>query len=275
MNYKNIKLIGLDLDGTLLTSNKEITERTLKAVNAAIENGIEVVPITGRPLAGMPECVSNIIGINYIICSNGSQVMKNGEQLFSFTMSADKTRRIIEKLKKLECIYEVFSDGWGYIENDVNDFYLKHIDPETPVGKYIFSSRKIADSIDEMYQDDSRETDEIFITCNDSDHRARLIDELADIEQIQYCCLADNYIEITNEGTDKGEALKALCDYIGIDLCDTIAFGDAENDLLFLNKAGIAVAMENATDATKAKADIITASNDEDGVAKIIEKIIN
>ena len=86
--------------------------------------------------------------------------------------------------------------------------------------------------------------------------------------------LADRFLEITKAGTDKGTALQMLCKHLGIGLNEVIAFGDGENDLQFLQKAGTAVAMGNAVDCVKEMADIITDTNDNNGVEKALKDLI-
>lgn len=272
MDFSNVKLIGIDLDGTLLHDDKSMSERTRNAIISASNKGIEVVPITGRPIVGIPDFIKNMKEINYIIYSNGSHILKNGESLCSFAMPNDKAKIVLKKLRELDCMFEVFSDGWGHIEQSVDDFFHTVIKEGTPIGDYIYGSRKIVPSIEEMLAGD-KEVDEFFIICKDAETRQSLISSIEDIDGIHHWYLDDIFLEITNNGTNKGNALSALCDHLGIGLENTMAFGDAENDMSFLEKAGIAVAMDNAHPRVKSRADIITESNNNDGVAKIIEKI--
>lgn len=272
MDLSNIRLVGLDLDGTLLHDDKILSDRTRNAIEHLHKKGIEIVPITGRPYAGVPDFLKNMECIDYIISNNGSYIMRNNEIVFNFAMDREKASEIMSIIAGDDCMVEVFSGGWGYIEQYVDDFYHKVIPEDSPSGEYIYGSRKIIDSIDELMGSVDG-VDELFVICVKDGTRERIIDLIKDIDGIQYWKFADDFIEITKKGTDKGTALKRLCEEIGIDLADTIAFGDGENDLPFLNTAGVAVAMANAADAVRAKADIVTLSNNEDGVAHILEQI--
>ncbi|MFR2018740.1 MAG: HAD-IIB family hydrolase, partial [Eubacterium sp.] len=162
---------------------------------------------------------------------------------------------------------------YGYCEKFVFDHY-KEVYTGTVLGDYIFSSRKQVDSLLTLFDDKNAEADEVFIICKDNDDREIIKAQTDKISGIQYCMLADRFLEITKNGTDKGTALEMLCNHLKIELNKVIAFGDGENDLQFLNKAGTAVAMGNATDSVKAQADIITDTNNNQGVLKALKGLI-
>lgn len=272
MDFSNIKLVGLDLDGTLLHEDKSISDRTKLALSRVAKKGIEIVPITGRPLAGIFDEVKNLDFIRYIIYSNGSQILDGDKSLFSFAISNAVAIDVVSRLRQHDCMFEVFIDGWGYIEPDVDVHYHTAFDEESPVGKYVFGSRRVVDSIDALLSS-GYDVDEIFVICKSSEIRSEILDDIKDVSGVERWCLGDNFFEMTKNGSNKGEALTVLCDYLGIDLADTMAFGDGENDLTFLQRAGVAVVMQNAGDVVKNFADIITLSNDDDGVAYILEQI--
>lgn len=272
MDLSNIKLVGLDLDGTLLHDDKAFSQRNRDAIINLHNRGVEIVPITGRPYAGVPDVLKEMAEVDYIISNNGSYIMKNGEIVFNFAMDRDKANEIMDIISGEECMVEIFSGGWGYIEKQVDAYFHTVIPEDTPTGEYIYGSRKTIDSVDELMGSIDG-VDEIFVICLKDGVREHIIDKIKDVEGIQYWRFADDFIEITKKGTDKGTALKKLCKYLDIDLADTIAFGDAENDLPFLNTAGVAVAMGNAADVVKQRADIVTLVNNEDGVAHILEQI--
>lgn len=274
MDYKNIKLIGLDLDGTLLHDDKTISDRTINAIKKANELGIHIVPITGRPIAGIPDFIINMPEIRYMIYNNGSQIVDGDKTLFKFSLDKEKSVEIMNSIKSLGSMVEVFVDGWGYIEPYVDDFYHSVIPEDTPIGQYIYSSRRVCDSVEDIVKNGDC-INEIFVICPNEDSRVAIVNFVKELNGVNYWTLDPIFVEITKENTNKGVALKTLCNLLDIDVCDTIAFGDGENDLPFLDMAGVAVAMENAPDVVKRSADIITDTNENDGVAMIIEEIIN
>ncbi len=273
--HMEYKMIGLDLDGTLLKDDKSIDTDTKEYLETLSANGVHIVPITGRPLSGVPDCVRNIKGVDYIISNNGSKTVLNStnETLFSLAMDNETSKRVIEAVKQTGAIFEVFLNHYGYCEKFVFDHY-KEVYTGTVLGDYIFSSRKQVDSLMTLFDDKNAEADEVFIICKDNDNREIIKAQTDKISGIQYCMLADRFLEITKNGTDKGTALELLCNHLKIKPDKVIAFGDGENDLQFLNKAGTAVAMGNATDSVKAQADIITDTNNNQGVLKALKSLI-
>lgn len=273
--HMEYKMIGLDLDGTLLKDDKSIDTKTKEYLETLSANGVHIVPITGRPLSGVPDCVRNIKGVDYIISNNGSKTVLNStnETLFSLAMDNATSKRVIESVKQTGAIFEVFLNHYGYCEKFVFDHY-KEVYTGTVLGDYIFSSRKQVDSLLSLFDDKNTEADEVFIICKDNNDREIIKAQTDKISGIQYCMLADRFLEITKNGTDKGTALEMLCNHLKIKLDKVIAFGDGENDLQFLNKAGTAVAMGNASDSVKAQADIITDTNNNQGVLKALKNLI-
>lgn len=273
--HMEYKMIGLDLDGTLLKNDKSIDAKTKEYLETLSANGVHIVPITGRPLSGVPDCVRSIKGVDYIISNNGSKTVLNStnETLFSLAMDNATSKRVIESVRQTGAIFEVFFNHYGYCEKFVFDHY-KEVYTGTVLGDYIFSSRKQVDSLMTLFDDKSAEADEVFIICKDNDDREIIKAQTDKISGIQYCMLADRFLEITKNGTDKGTALEMLCNHLKIGLDKVIAFGDGENDLQFLNKAGTAVAMGNASDSVKAQADIITDTNNNQGVLKALKDLL-
>lgn len=273
--HMEYKMIGLDLDGTLLKYDKSIDAKTKEYLETLSSNGVHIVPITGRPLSGIPDCVRNIKGVDYIISNNGSKTVLNStnETLFSLAMDNATSKRVIESVKQTGAIFEVFLNHYGYCEKFVFDHY-KEVYTGTVLGDYIFSSRKQVDSLMTLFDDKKAEADEVFIICKDNDDREIIKAQTDKISGIQYCMLADRFLEITKKGTDKGTALEMLCNHLKIGLDKVIAFGDGENDLQFLNKAGTAVAMGNASDSVKSQADIVTDTNNNQGVLKALKSLI-
>lgn len=275
MELQDIKLVGVDLDGTLLTDDKELTPEIVRTIRQLKKKNIHFVPITGRPLSGIPDCIREIEEIEYAITSNGSQItkLKTSNALFSFAIDNEKTNEIIELLENENCMYEVFADSVGYIKQGEYDQHKKRF-AGTPFGEYLFKSRRVTPNIKDLFLTTNKPADEVFILCDNEEIRNSIANKMAKISGIQLCIIGDKYLEITKENVDKGSALLQLCTHLGIDIKQTIAFGDGENDLQFMEKAGIAVAMENAVDIIKEKSDFITKSNNENGVYEFLKTLI-
>ena len=273
MELNNIKLAAIDLDGTLLADNKRLCDGAEQTIREAAKRGIHIVPITGRPYHGVPSFIRSISEIEYLITSNGAQIIENksGESIYSYAISNEKSKKIIEVLREFPCLFEPFCDGVGYTEKHIYDFYLSRF-KETPLEEYFTSSRKICSGYDAIFDDASKCADEFFVTCQSREEREKLMKQVEKIGNVQFCTHRDRFLEISEKGTDKGNALSVICEHIGIDLSQTIAFGDGENDILLLDAAGTGVAMGNAEPPLLNHADIIAKTNNENGVCEILKK---
>lgn len=241
MDYK---LIAIDMDGTLLNSQNTINKRTRDAILRAGDKGVYVVLATGRLMTSAINYSSKINLKRPIISSNGAVII-------------DENKNII---------FEKHIDP-GRIENiahiaDKNDVYYHFY------GKDSFYSNKYVEDIIRFYNPaDSLEEEKI---------KFNLYNHIEDIlkKDINICSSWSNNVEIMEKDVSKGNSLKYLCEKLNIHRNEIIAVGDNENDLSMLNFAGLGVSMGNAKENVKSVADIITSTNDEDGVAEIIEKYI-
>lgn len=272
---REIKLIGADLDGTLLNDEKQLCPGAAETIKRAREAGIYVVPVTGRPFKGIPECVRELPEIEYIIASNGAAIIdaKSGEYIYSFSMTNEKSLEVFNLLKSSDCLFEPFSDGVCYTERKIIDSYIGYF-KGTPVEEYLRSTRVICNSLEALFKEQNKRADEFFVSCESRAERNKITALLKKTEGVQFWFYDDRYIEITKENCDKGSALETLCRHLNINTENTMAFGDGENDLLFLEKAGVSVAMENAAKSVKQRADIIADTNNNNGVCKIIETLL-
>ena len=116
--HSDIKLILLDLDGTLLNSRKEISPANYNALARAAEKGIHIVPSTGRFYEGMPEVVRKLPFVRYVVTVNGAEIYDAQEKrvLHSALIGPEKADEVFAELDKLPVIYDCFQDGWGWME---------------------------------------------------------------------------------------------------------------------------------------------------------------
>ena len=268
-----IFLVGLDLDGTLLKKDKTISGFTSDAMKTAARRGIHLVPVTGRPLSGIPKCVLELGVCRYAITTNGAAItdLKTGERVRSISIDNRKTVSIMKALDEMGVSYETFADGYGYLSPAVMEKYNKKY-AFTPVGEYIKMSRKVVDDPLALFSRNGKCADEIFISCQSGEQRSQLSAQFSEESGIQFCFLDDAFLEITAVGADKGTALTYLCGLLGISRENTAAFGDNENDVSLADAAGMFVAMGNSSDQFKQRADIVADTNENDGVAKILNK---
>ena len=268
-----IKMIGLDLDGTLLTDKKEITERTKRALRAAIDSGIVVLAATGRPLTGIPEEVRNFPGMRYALTSNGAKVVDIWEDrvVDEHLLSSELAQKALEICGKYDTLQEVYYDGVSYAPADKRDQIPKyHKNPN--MWEYMRRTRTWKDDIPGMVRERSCGLDKIQILFAEMEERTEAWRELSEIKGLELVGSLGYNIEINAAGVNKGTGLVSLGRLLGIERGEIMACGDGDNDLLMIKEVGFGVAMANAEEEVRKAADYITLSNEEDGVADAIEK---
>jgi len=270
-----IRIIALDLDGTLLNSDKQLSPRNERALRLAAEKGIEIVPTTGRFHGAMPEVIRNLPFVNYVITINGAQVydVRNDRAIARAEIPWQQAVEIMAYLDTLPTVYDCFQGNAAWMTAELkaraseylfNPHYVKMVrelrQPVTDL-KYFVKTRR-------------RGVQKIQFFLKDLDLRKELLATLGTrFSDVAVSSSIDNNIEINCAAAQKGLALGQLADVLGIPMEQTMSFGDGLNDLSMIRAAGIGVAMENAVDEVKAAADRVTQSCDADGVAAMIEEI--
>lgn len=269
---KNRKIIFLDLDGTLLNDRKEFTPGNRKAIKEALKAGHSVVIATGRPLFSALAQAEDLglVGKGcYIISYNGGDIYdtEKKESLYRKTIPLSYVRYIFDAAREMGLHCQTYNDVEILTETDNPSlqYYMKL----TKVR-----SRVVPDVITELGKDPVK-----LIVIDIDDH-----EKLVDFRNrtAKWCegkldrfFSSPIYLEHVAPGISKGQAIHFLCEHLGIPLANTIAAGDAENDISMIQEAGIGVAMANAEPAVKAAADYITKrTNNEDGVSEIIGKFL-
>ncbi len=272
----DIKLISLDLDGTLFNNSGIITEGCKKAIADAAARGVTVILCTGRPFCGIPLEQIRGTGIRYAITTNGSGIYEtdSGSCLYECSMEPDLIAPILEHLLTLDIHLDAFIGGKAYSPSSCRERAYK-LDYPPSLMDYILNTRI---RVDHLVSDiRSRRIPVQKVTMNfypladgTRKDRDQAYHYLNSIPQIS--CVSGGYgnLEFTRNDVSKGNALRILADRLQIPMEATMAIGDTENDLAVIQAAGLGVAMGNATPEVKAAADLITASNEEDGVAKAI-----
>lgn len=274
MEYK-IKMIGLDLDGTLLTDKKELTERTRKAVSSALEQGVVVLVATGRPWLGVPEELRNFPGMRYALTSNGARIIDTLENrvIEEHLLSPDLAKKALEICGKYDTLQEVYFDGQGYAPADKMACVEKyHKNPS--MCEYMRKTRIPVKDIFELVEKENRGLDKVQALFADMKERSQAWRELKTDSGLELVGSLKYNIEINAAGVNKGTGLVNLGRLLGIRREEIMACGDGDNDEVMLREAGLGVAMANAEEQVKAAADYVTLSNEEDGVAAAIEKFV-
>lgn len=268
-----IKMIGIDLDGTLLTTEKKLLPFTRKVLSEAIERGILVVMATGRPYSGILEEIRTFPGIRYALTSNGARIldMQTGDVLAEHLLPLKSAKKALEILQKYDTLQEVYFDGQGYAEEKKLEMISRyHHNPH--MWDYVRKSRKAVQSIPELIARENKDMDKVQALFADMKELEEAWKELEQYKELVLVSSLGYNIEINAVGVDKGWGLMELGELLGIRSEEIMACGDGDNDIQMLEKAGIGVAMGNAEENVKAAADYVTETNDEEGVAKAIVK---
>lgn len=270
---KDIKLIAFDLDGTMLNDKKELTEENRRALLAAAEKGIHIVPATGRLPMALPACLREL-PIRYGIFINGAEVtdLQTGQSLGQSLIPWEQAVEVYEYAEQFPIIYDCYMDNKAYMsqafrtripEFALNAHYLKMMwELRTPVPElkaYLAQRKQGVQKLQFYFRGDQRELREDLLRN-------------WKIPGIEVSSSVANNLELNNAAGTKGVALKMLADHLGIPMEQTMAFGDGGNDLSMLRMAGLGVAMEEHWQPLEEVADYITGSCNDSGVAQAIRK---
>lgn len=260
------KLIAADIDGTLLNSKGKLTKETKEAIKQAVDKGVIFAISTGRPLQGLKPVVDEI-GLDLpLIIYNGAMVIKGKSQNIIYE----------KKLSRENCI-KVFELGEGYGTNIVvwndNKLYCNKLNSKTiEYGKFTRTKPILAEHLEDVVENGATKIlwyDEIPLISKYEKEAKELFKGSINVHISQ-----PMYLEFVDKDASKAIAMKKLGEHYGIDRSEMIAIGDSANDLSMIEFAGLGVAMENAIKDVKDKADFVTLSNDENGVAYVIRKFV-
>lgn len=273
----NIRLVALDLDGTLLNSAKEISPGDLAALAALRERGILMVPITGRPAQGIPPAVLALPELRYAVTSNGATIrdLSTGEVLLERHLSAQTALAVLDACRDFSMIREVFRAGVGYLSQADYDTLCQRYESDPAMKKYVLDTRQVLPgTVEEFLKADGNPIEEFFFLTESVESKQQLRQLLSPLPGIAFADPFPRDLEVIAWGIDKGESLRYLLDLLGIAPQEVLAMGDRASDISMLQVAGIGVAMANADPEVKEAADYITDSCDADGVAKALEKFV-
>lgn len=267
-------LIALDLDGTLLNSKKELSNRNFAALNRAAKMGIEIVPTTGRFYGGMPEVIRNLDFVNYAITVNGAEAVekKTGKVIYRAELPYKQAVEIMELLDTLPVIYDCFMDGAGWMTAALKEKIDETVEDPHYV-KMLHELRRPVPELKEFLLQRQQDVQKVQFFTRDLALRRELLSTLGTrFPGLSVSSSMPQNVEINQENANKGQAVLALAKHLGLSPENTMAFGDGLNDMTMIRAAGMGIAMKNGCDTLRRAADYITCENDLDGVAEAIER---
>ncbi len=266
-----VKLIALDLDGTIISNSTKISEKCIDAINTVADKGVIIAICTGRVMGEIPEKIKNLKSVKYFITSGGSSIVTNlSDSIYSNTIDYDIANKIFEILNEYKCLIDLYIDGQGYMQySDLKklDFYNVNDGFE----QILYTSRCMKDDIMEYYNANKPRLEKINLFFADKKERREAIYRISKLNPAPKLAHSMEYnLEITSSTACKGQALQHLCHLTGVDMSEVMAMGDSNNDISMLKLAGISVAMGNASESVRNIAKYITDTCENNGAAKAI-----
>lgn len=264
------KMIVLDLDGTLTNNKKEITPRTKEALMKAQAKGVKIVLASGRPTYGiMPLAEELELKKNggFILAFNGGKIIDCSDCRTIFEQKLDETLvPLLYHVAKEAGMQILTYQGEGIAATDKND---KYVQEEARINKMP------VEEYDDFLQQLVYPVNKCLIVGDPDPLHQLEIKLKKELEgRMDVYRSADYFLECVPLGIDKARSLDRLITTLGITKEEVIACGDGYNDLSMINFSGLGVAMSNAADDIKAQADYVTLSNEEDGIAHVVDKFI-
>lgn len=264
------KLIAMDLDGTLNNDAKEITERTSKRLMQAQEKGIRLALASARPLPGLYRERDALRLQDYggiLMACNGGHIVKadTGETLVRLGMDLEIARKQLKMLEDLP-VTPIIDDGVRFYAEDIDGYKVRFES---------FNNRMPCTIVDNLADFLNYAPIKILMSVQPE----QLLEVQKEIakqlpEELTVVRTAPFYMEILPRTIHKGKGIQDICAALKIPTSEVISFGDAENDISMLKVSGVGVAMGNAEQSVKDVADMVTLSNNEDGIACALDKLL-
>lgn len=281
--HNRIRIVALDLDGTLLDSQKRMSEANRAALERAAESGMHIVPTTGRFFGMMPQSVRDLPFVRYAITVNGAQVYdrETDAAIVREEIPIAMAVELMRLLDRYDVIYDCYRSNWGWMTASLQ---MKAADYATDAHylKMIREFRKPVPDLKSHLLGTAPEGDVqkvMMFSRNSADGKQvaeAIRNEVAlSFPDLKITSSTWNNLEFNIASANKGNSLRRFAEHLGLSLVNCMAFGDGLNDLSMIEAAGIGVAMSNAHPDVLAVADVVAASNDEDGVAKVINELLS
>lgn len=269
----DIRMIAIDLDGTLLTTAQTVSEEDRLAIAEATRQGIEIVLSTGRAIGESREVLKQLPKLHYACCCTGAYLADLWENrpIKKHSMQAEDGRKLFAVLRNYDCHVSFFADGVVHNDQTQMDNFT-HFYPIKMRGLFD-ASHIYEESLADFVRDFRGEVDKLYIAFASRAERERAFSE---VSRLPYYVTGAGFVdfEIMAQGVDKATGIRDLAEYLQIDRAQIAAIGDSENDLPALRYSGLPIAMGNASDAVKAAAKRIAPDHDHSGVAWAIRRIL-
>lgn len=273
----DIRAMLLDFDGTALQNDQTfISFRNKAAIVGAIAKGIEIIPSTGRVEDMFPPQIEADARIRYWVTSNGARVVdrQSKEVIYQSLFTPEESAAICRCFEGQQIYAEIAADGLIYMEKEVCDDLAHHAVPPHHVWFLELGRQVVVEQPSSYLLERGIGIEKVNLYGVPPEKQQKIIGALTDMGVVDICDGAGKDIQFFPKRLDRMKALDALFTRLGIGFENVMALGDSALDAPAIIQAGIGVAMGNAAEWIKEKADFVTAPFNEDGVAKAIEKYL-
>ncbi len=268
------KLFVTDMDGTLLNSKSELSEENKRALLSLHERGIHLAIATGRIFTTAKVYAKHLGIVTPIICSNGAiaKNLENGKTIYSNPMDKETCMKVVDICKENNIDFYFYSEDTIFCEHMTDRLLYfsewgKTLDEEDRIKLEIVNDSKKIIEKETIYK--------FGIQDDDIDLLNKVGEIINNSLEVSTFKSWSNLLDIMNKGVSKANAVDSLAKSLGIKREEVVTIGDNENDMSMIEYAGVGIAMGNAIDMVKEVADYITDTNDNNGVAKAIDKFFD
>lgn len=267
-----IRLAALDVDGTLLAPDNSITLATKEAIREAKAAGIEIVVCTGRAFVEVRDILRQLPEVRYLSCGTGAYALDvwTMETLYECSMPEELGRQAYRAVAQADCMVHFYTGLSVRHSRWCMDHFTDYM--EEKMRTLMEQSHIIVDDLDAFVERYHGPVEKLYVTFP---NRAEYEKAYEAVRKLPVFLTDGGWavdLEVMSRDTDKGVALRALAEKLGIAREQVLAMGDSGNDCAMLRYAGVGAAMGNAGEQAKKAADVIAPSNREDGVAWMLRR---
>jgi Cof subfamily protein (haloacid dehalogenase superfamily) len=262
------KLICIDVDGSLVDSNKELPKENIKAIQEAYKAGLKIAIASGRAPSSVKEILDDLGIEGYGICLNGAYIIDGSDEVSRYVFNDEQVDIIHEIVKKYDVRSFFATSTLNVTNKEPSGGWLKAIQKSVVKQKELVVCNN--DELKYKLNNYRGSLLKVSIMEEDDDIYHKVREELENTKIFDVAKSDIHYIDANVKGVNKSRGVKDLAQHLNIDLSEVICVGDNENDIDMIKTAGLGVAMANSCEELLKVCDTVTLSNDEYGVAKVI-----
>lgn len=269
----NIKMAVFDLDGTLLNTKGDLSEDNIQALIKAQHKGLKIVIASGRIYPMLQSYIKRIGVVDYVISANGASIdnMDDQKRVHEIYIDQGEAKKVVDfcKLNDIECLILKREVSYYPDRSERLEKFLNYNNISQALGYEAMELAHYNEKFDEYHH-----VEKLLINEKNEINVQKLVQFIESNTVLKYTRSGKLLVDVSSQGVSKEEALKKVCKLCDISLDEVIAFGDYDNDIGMMEASGFSVAPNNASEKALKAADFITLSNDDDGVAYVLNKLM-